>query len=104
MEPPLKKSLFPVQRVAKIVASRAAGNCFFFLECFLCVKDKENTGKKIENSLKPKKNEDPLGTYKLTQPVDSKRNYFLKWSGEFFCLVRISNFFIAQFRFSRFFY
>ena len=30
VRPPLKKSLFPVQRVAEIVASRAAALPFFF--------------------------------------------------------------------------
>ena len=33
--PPLKKSLFPVQRVAEIVASRAAANFFFPSSFFL---------------------------------------------------------------------
>ena len=32
--PPLKKSLFPVQRVAEIMASRAAAKSFFFLGFF----------------------------------------------------------------------
>ena len=34
IRPPLKKSLFPVQRVPKIKTSREAGISFFFLDIF----------------------------------------------------------------------
>ena len=45
--PPLKKSLFPVQRVATIKTSREAGISFFFLDNFLSIiKDMENIRKK----------------------------------------------------------
>ena len=33
--PPLKKSLFPGQRVAEIVTSRATAKSSFFLFCFI---------------------------------------------------------------------
>ena len=47
MRPPLKKSLFPVQRVAKIKTSREAGISFFFLDnLFSIIKDMENIRKK----------------------------------------------------------
>ena len=43
----LKKSLFPVQRVTEIVASRAAAIFFFFFFFFLSKKLLKNFGKKF---------------------------------------------------------
>ena len=63
-----KKSLFPVQRVAKIMATRAAANPFFFLY-FLFGK------KKTENFAKKKKRV-PLGTYLVSRPLDRKHTFF----------------------------
>ena len=55
LRPPLKKSLFPVQRVTRIKASREAGifffMIFFFRYFFYIVKDKKNTQKKRKKSL-----------------------------------------------------
>ena len=41
-------------------------------------KDKENTREKGRQSIITKKNY-PLGTYKVTRPVDRKQNYFQGW-------------------------
>ena len=49
--PPLKKSLFPVQRVAKIKASREVGISSFFSFFFYIIKDMENIRGKKEKSL-----------------------------------------------------
>ena len=56
VRPPLKKSLFPIQRVTRIKASREAGNFFFFIYIFFyIVKNKENTQKQRKKSLNLKK-------------------------------------------------
>ena len=76
--PPLKKSLFPVHRVAMIVASREAAQSFFFKYIlFLCIEMmwKMLKKKKIISKLWRKKMY-PFGAYNLTRPVDRKQNYF----------------------------
>ena len=42
----MKKGLFPVQRVARIKASREAGKSFFLDNFFYIIKDMENIQKK----------------------------------------------------------
>ena len=75
IRPPLKTSLFPVQRVAEIMAIRAAAKSFFFsvfsffgkkivkiiLEIFFF----ENEKKKV-----------PVGPHRLTRPLDRKQHFF----------------------------
>ena len=46
LRPPLKKSLFPVQRVVKMMATRAAANSFYFF-------DKKKTEKFAEKKHPP---------------------------------------------------
>ena len=72
----LKKSLFPVQRVAIIVASREAAKSFFFFFFFPLYRNgRKNAGKKREKSGNMKKMCLP-GPYRVTRPVDRKLNYF----------------------------
>ena len=60
----IKKSLFPVQRVAKVVASRAAAIFFFYL------------GKKIWSIFGEKKKENVKSPFFLvTRPLHRKHNY-----------------------------
>ena len=51
IRPPLKKSLFPVQQVAIIMASREAAKSFFFIYIFfpLYRNDRENAVKQKKN-------------------------------------------------------
>ena len=75
IRPPLKKSLFPVQQVAIIMASQEAAKSSFFLNLiFLCIKMVEKMlGKKKSGNMK--KMWLP-GPYRVTRPVDRKQNYF----------------------------
>ena len=55
LRPPLKKSWFPVQRVAEIMAIRAAAISFFFFFFFFLVREKQNFfGKKKNRKLNKK--------------------------------------------------
>ena len=77
LRPTLKKSLFPVQRVAIIVASREAAKSFFYIYIFFSLyrNDGENDGEKRKN-LENVKKMYPFGTCKLTRAVDRKQNNF----------------------------
>ena len=66
----LKKKLFPVQRVAEIVSSRAAAISFFFCKKNVEIFDKKKTIGKM------KKKKFPFCSYILTRPLDWKQHFF----------------------------
>ena len=75
MWPPLKKSLFPVQRVAESVASRSAAKSLFFHFSFVLYENncQENIRKNIIKKMEKKF---PAGENKLTWPVNWKQHFF----------------------------
>ena len=76
IRPPLKKSLFPVQRVAIIMASREAAKSFFFyIYFFPCIEMVEKM-LGIKEKLGNVKKMSLPGTYRVTRPVDRKQIYF----------------------------
>ena len=73
----LKKSLFPVHRVAIIVASRKAAKSFFFyIYFFLLYRNYVGNAEKKKKNLENVKRMFPFATYKVTRPVDRKHNHF----------------------------
>ena len=78
VRPPLKKSLFPVQRVAEIMASRAAAKSFFFFFVF-GKKIVKIVLKKKEKIVKNEKKRVLVGPHRLTRSLDRKQHFFLEW-------------------------
>ena len=72
LRPPLKTSLFPVQRMAIIVASRAATKSFSF-SCYIFLSKKFNWLRKRETKY-PNQQE-----YILTRPLHRKQTLFKGW-------------------------
>ena len=78
VRPPLKKTLFPVQRVAEIVASRAVAKSSFFPPFFLCVRKWWNFDQKNIFWAKWKK-KFPFCSNIHTWPLDRKQYFFKGW-------------------------